>query len=376
MTQASVFSAFPRSSRVRPSRPSVSSRAAVAAASLTRISPAPACPASRAAVLTASPSAVKSSASPSPTEPTYASPVCTAAPTGIQGFLSVSMPGGPNELASCADRGRSVIGPDKAWDEEGDHFIADELVDDAVALVDDRRRGTVKPSHEPRERLGTHALGECRRASYVCEQERKVDLGASRFLLKRADAAFANAAVEPRWPEPHEPKNTAGSAKRSVAELAAGLRRYRSAHSTDPRLPTEVPGLFALKDATPLLFLRALGSRHPQLIIGAPRRGHGRGEVVGLRACAAYVSVEALAVSGAAAPSSSGGCGSTSCAENRKRWHVGRSDGPKCGSGPVRGRFALQAETACRLLGSTSSQAGRSLRCRRDRRPPSFRTST
>ena len=59
--------------------------AATAAAPLTRISPSPALEASRAPVLTESPSAVKSSASPSPTDPTYATPVCTAAPIGIHG---------------------------------------------------------------------------------------------------------------------------------------------------------------------------------------------------------------------------------------------------------------------------------------------------
>ena len=144
-TQTSIVSALPRSWSVRSSRSSVLSLAAVAAAWLTSTSPSDALEASRAAVFTESPSAVKSCASPSPTEPTYATPVCTAAPTGIQGL--VGMTSRLKELLRGRDRLGGVVGPGKPGDEKRDDLVAHELVDDSVSLIDDRRSGAVEPRH-------------------------------------------------------------------------------------------------------------------------------------------------------------------------------------------------------------------------------------
>jgi hypothetical protein len=83
-TITSIGSMRPRIATVRRSSRSVVMPAASAVATLTITSPAAAADASRAVMLTASPSAVKSSTVvPSPVAPTNASPVWTAVPTGM-----------------------------------------------------------------------------------------------------------------------------------------------------------------------------------------------------------------------------------------------------------------------------------------------------
>ena len=63
---------------------------------------------------------------------------------------------------------------------------ADELVDDALVVVDDAGGRAVEARHQAGELLGLHALGDAGRAADVREHDREVDLGAPGVLVHRA----------------------------------------------------------------------------------------------------------------------------------------------------------------------------------------------
>ena len=91
--------------------------------------------ASRAVVLTTSPSAVKSLTTPSvAVEPTKATPVCDAGADGDRAGRRDVAASGPSEQGPAGrdGRGRVVFAAD-ATEEQPDDLVADELVDDAVA---------------------------------------------------------------------------------------------------------------------------------------------------------------------------------------------------------------------------------------------------
>ena len=97
----------------------------------------------------------------------------------------------------------------EAGDEERDHLVSDELVDEPVPAVDHARRRPVEARDELRELLRREPLGETGRAADVGEEERELDLGAARMLLDRSEARAAQAPVQPRRPEADDPERDA-----------------------------------------------------------------------------------------------------------------------------------------------------------------------
>ena len=136
-----------------------------------RISPASAADASRAVVLTASPSAVKSLTPRSPTEPTKAIPVWTASP----GDPCPTMPGLGEELTRGVDRRRGVVEPAHPRDEQAHDLVPDELVDDRLAVHEDAGGDLIEAVEQVREVARRHPLGHAGRAAHVSEQHRSRD---------------------------------------------------------------------------------------------------------------------------------------------------------------------------------------------------------
>ena len=134
----SVASCFPFSSSRR--RTSAGSRPATDAASLvTRTSPAAAADARRAVVLTVSPSTVSSVRDPSPTAPTQAGPVWTPGTERRPGPVRVLVAGGSQQGQRGFNGPRRVAFARQERKEHRDDLVADELVDAAVVIEDDRR---------------------------------------------------------------------------------------------------------------------------------------------------------------------------------------------------------------------------------------------
>src|ERR687891_1008812 len=120
-----------------------------------------------------------------------------------------------------------MVAPGKARDEERHGAVAEELVDDAIPLVDDPRRRAVKARHQARELLREHALGDCRRAANVRTQYRDLDLSSPGVLVNRAYAPLTDPSVQWRRAladSPHQ--DAAGPTERGAAELAARRRRH------------------------------------------------------------------------------------------------------------------------------------------------------
>src|SRR6266508_2512220 len=149
-----------------------------------------------------------------------------------------------------------MVAAGEGRDEERHGLVADELVHDAVASINDRGCRAVEPRHQLRELLRGHPLRERCRAAHVGEEERELDLGSSWPLLKRADTAVADAPVQARGAtETHEAGHVPGWAEGVVTELAARIGRDRTRDPTHPGRPTNVPASVA-QHGPPLLLLR------------------------------------------------------------------------------------------------------------------------
>ena len=141
--------------QLRRSSPFVSYSAALVAATVTRISPAAALDASRAVVLTTSPSAVKSSTAPfGPVVPTYASPVWMPAPIGYRSPLRRIGPPDPGTTRPPLQSPRSRGAVPYPSEEQPDDLIADQLVDEPVVAEDDLRARPVEPVEEASKSAG------------------------------------------------------------------------------------------------------------------------------------------------------------------------------------------------------------------------------
>jgi hypothetical protein len=73
-----------------------------------------------------------------------------------------------------------VVG--EAGDEEGDGAVADELVDDAVPLVDHPGRSAVEARDQERVLVGRHALGHGGRAAHIRKEQGELDLRTAGLL--------------------------------------------------------------------------------------------------------------------------------------------------------------------------------------------------
>jgi hypothetical protein len=74
--------------------------------------------------------------------------------------IAAVVAGLPHEVAGCADGARRVLLPREAGDEEGDGLVPDELVDDAVPMVDDPRGRPVEAREQLPELPGRALLRE------------------------------------------------------------------------------------------------------------------------------------------------------------------------------------------------------------------------
>ena len=228
----------PRSVRWRVS--SDRSRSAASAdAALTRISPGPAAEASRAVTFTLSPSAVKS-----------VDGIADRADVGEPGVDAgtqrdpwsglASVAGGPQEFHGGVDRMRRVVVTGQDRQEQPDHLVADELVDDAVACHEAVRRLPVEPAQEVLEGARSHRLREAGRPTHVREEQAELDLGAAAGLLQLLEAEAADRGIlvpAPAVEQPHE--RCARSGERGRAHLAAGRARQHPEEPTprgEPRI--------------------------------------------------------------------------------------------------------------------------------------------
>src|SRR4029453_14302537 len=226
--------------------------AAAAVASLTRISPAAACDARCDAMLTGSPSAVKSLDPPVPTTPTKATPVCTPAPNGTQGRSPSASPGAPDTGPAGLggpDGAPGVAGAGHEGEEQRHDLVPDELLDDRVGLDEDVLGHRVKAVHEPREVPGGHLSSQLARAADVREQHRELHLGAVDLPVLLRDGAHLRggldaleaAAADLRVLLPgrvavaaeHERPR---AAERCGAELAPGRRRDEAERALVPQV--------------------------------------------------------------------------------------------------------------------------------------------
>jgi hypothetical protein len=101
-----------------------------------------------------------------------------------------------DQVARGCDRGCRVLGTGKAGNEERDRCVADELVDDAVTLVDHVGGRAVETRKQARELLRRHPLGEAGGTADVGEQHRDLDLGAAGAFVHAAQAPLAETAVQ------------------------------------------------------------------------------------------------------------------------------------------------------------------------------------
>ena len=147
--------------------------AASAAAVLTITSPARAADASRAVVLTTSPSAVKSSiVPPGPVPPTNASPVWTAVHRDRLRRCGVGACRPLGQVDGGRHRRCSVVRPADPTEEERDDLVAHDLVDEAVVSNDRFRGQSVEVVEEGVELRRAQPLPQRRRAADIREQQR------------------------------------------------------------------------------------------------------------------------------------------------------------------------------------------------------------
>jgi hypothetical protein len=215
----------PRIATVRRSSRSVVKPAASAVATLTITSPAAAADASRAVMLTASPSAVKSSTVvPSPVAPTNASP-------GVDGrsYWDGHRRRGAGSCRSLGevDCGRycccRVARPGDSAEEEPDNLIAHDFVNDAVMGNDRIRCQSIEAVQEGVEVCWAHSFSHGCRAADIGEQQGDRDLHARQLAFAKVGyASCAESWIAGGLPEPRVPEDEATQpGERGCAQLAA-----------------------------------------------------------------------------------------------------------------------------------------------------------
>jgi hypothetical protein len=206
--------------------PSVGRPAALATSPVIRSSPVAACEARCAAMLTGSPSDADEGAA-------RVDAGAEREPRTVGGAVA--------RRAQQRDRGvhraARVLLADEEGDEQADHLVADELLDDRVVLDEDVRRLAVETVHEARELDRRHRARDLARPSDVGEQHRDIDfpaadlavLGAGahpRVRLEPLEAPPADTRLLGPRREPVPPQEEpAGAAEGCLAELAPRARR-------------------------------------------------------------------------------------------------------------------------------------------------------
>jgi hypothetical protein len=82
---------------------------------------------------------------------------------------------------------------------ERDDLVADELVDEPVAVDHDAVRAVVEAVHQPAELDRPHLLRERRRSAHVGEEHRDLDLGAAGMCPHEDLADVAVIRILRRW---------------------------------------------------------------------------------------------------------------------------------------------------------------------------------
>ena len=132
-------------------------------------------------------------------------------------------PGPGQEVERRIDRRRLMVRTRDATEEQPDHLVADELVDEAVVAEDHVRRDPIERVQEGAELARAQPLADRRRPPDIGEQETDRDLGArDAELPELLDAPIADRRIarEPGKPEMFQDR-PAGTAERGCAQLAA-----------------------------------------------------------------------------------------------------------------------------------------------------------
>ena len=160
----------------------------------------------------------------------------TPAPTGIHGPPSLPWPVARNRSRAASIASAAWSGPASDRQEQPDHLVADELVDDAVAGHQGARGLLVEPAQEALEGARSHLLREAGRPADVGEQHAELDLGAAACLLQllEAEAADRGVLVPPAAVDhPHE--RCGGPGKGEPRTSCSGVSSGASGRSHGPR---------------------------------------------------------------------------------------------------------------------------------------------
>ena len=165
----------------------------------------------------------------------------TAAPSGIHGPTRRPVAGLAEELARGVDGRRGVVEAAHPRDEQANHLVPDELVDDRLSVDEYAGGHLVEAVEQVREVARRHPLGDACRAAHVSEQHRQLDLRTAVVRVDVLVAAAAVAGVLLPGPEPdHSHRRAARPGERAEAHLAA--RRPRQASPEAPLGPDSLVG--------------------------------------------------------------------------------------------------------------------------------------
>ena len=144
-----------------------------------------------------------------------------------------------------------MVGPRHTAEEEADHLVADELVDQAVVIEDRRRPDPVEVTEEVVEFCGSHPFAHSGRAPDVREEQADRDLGARRAdLAELPDAVLADGRVARESFEPEVPQDRAARAReRGSAQLAPRC----GGEPFEPPAIAGQAGMLAREDASEIL---------------------------------------------------------------------------------------------------------------------------
>ena len=109
---------------------------------------------------TVSPIAVSSVSGPWPTEPTNARPLLTPMPIETHGASGQAVTGDLQQPLGSVDGVAGVLLAGVGRDEDADHLVANEFVDDRVEVDQHRERLVVEAAHQGSELGRAHAFGE------------------------------------------------------------------------------------------------------------------------------------------------------------------------------------------------------------------------
>ena len=163
-------------------------------------------------------------------------------------LLGASVSGHLEQPLRGFDRMASVLPTGVGRDEDADHLVADEFVDDRVEVDQRGKRLIVEAAHQGSELGRAHALGEGGRASDVREEQRAVDLSAAVVGQERSEAALAVLRVlRPASVAEIAEHPAAGRPERRGAHLAA----WWAGNSSMSAAEANDAGIGAEQQATP-----------------------------------------------------------------------------------------------------------------------------